>query len=127
MNSRRLWTLAIGAAMALAITFVMRPTAVGGKTPTVIEIKGCQKKKPPVKFQHAKHVKDLKASGVTCKTCHHKAGKEKKCSTCHAKPQKGIGTCDVASGTKNPFHKTCIGCHKKMTKGPKKCKECHAK
>jgi len=124
MTGRRIWTLALAGMMALAITFVLRPTAVSAKAPTETTIDGCKKKKKGVKFAHAKHVKALKGK-ATCKTCHHKAGKDKKCTTCHAKPVKDMGTCFKASKKKNPIHKQCIGCHAKMKKGPTKCKECH--
>jgi hypothetical protein len=136
MNTgRRIWTLAAAGVMALAITFVLSSTAVSKKPPATIVIKACQKKKTPTKFPHKAHVKKLKAHGVKCKTCHHKKSKVKTCSSakCHAKAQKNIGTCFDKSKKKNPFHKQCIGCHKKMggkkglKKGPVKCKGCHPK
>lgn len=128
-KARRLWSLAIAGLVAAAFTFVLQPTAISKKPPKETVIKGCGDKKPPVKFPHAKHVKTLKEKGMKCKTCHHKKGKVKTCSTkeCHGKPQKGLKTCSDKSMKKNPFHKQCVGCHKKLKKGPKKCKECHKK
>lgn len=136
MNTgRRIWTLAAAGAMALAITFVLSSTAVSKKPPANIVIKACQKKKTPTKYSHKLHVTKLKKHGVKCKTCHHKKSKVKSCSSakCHAKKQKGVDSCFSKSTKKNPYHKQCIGCHKKMkgTKGlkngPTKCKGCHPK
>jgi len=99
-------------------------------------IKGCQKKKPPVSFNHAAHVKLLKGA-KSCEGCHHKVqgkpAKEHACTSCHSKPQgTKLGTCADASPSKNPLHVTCIGCHKKelaagKTKAPTKCAQCHTK
>ena len=106
-----------------------------------IVIKGCQKKKKPIKFDHPKHVKWAKKNAKNCQTCHHlvekKAAKKDKCSDCHkVKQGKGkLGTCYDKSPKKNPFHNHCIGCHKKLIKKdkslksklPYKCKQCHGK
>ena len=100
-----------------------------------ISIKGCQKKKPPVSFDHAAHVKLLKGA-KSCEGCHHKVqgkpAKDPACTSCHSKPQGAkLGTCADASLSKNPLHVNCIGCHKKelaagKTKAPTKCAQCHA-
>ena len=100
-----------------------------------VAIKGCQKKKPPVSFDHAAHVKLLKGA-KSCENCHHKvegkAAKEHACTSCHSKPQGKLGTCADVSLSKNPLHASCIGCHKKelaagKTKAATKCGQCHAK
>lgn len=97
---------------------------VAKSPPKKVVIKGCQKKKPPVAFDHEKHAKTIK---IDCKTCHHK-GTGKTCFSCHAGKAKGkkLG-CAEMSLKKNPYHVTCVGCHKKKGKGPKKCKACHKK
>ena len=116
-------------------------TAEAKKVPAVIQIKGCQDKKPPVKFEHKKHHERLKKLKMDCKTCHHKGSakdgpkKGNTCTKCHLKPTKGLGTCKDKSKKKNPFHVACIGCHKKLKakaelkikKAPTKCKGCHPK
>jgi hypothetical protein len=92
--------------------------------PKVVVIDKCKKKKSGVKFNHAKHTKELK---VKCKQCHHK-GKNKACASAGCHVGKAAGKkpgCAEMSMKKNPFHITCVGCHKKNKKGPKKCKECH--
>ncbi len=98
-----------------------------------IVIKGCQKKKKPVIFDHVKHVKAVKKD---CTACHHKVDnkppKKNRCSQCHLKKQgKKLDTCQAKSPKKNPFHRQCIGCHKKnkatAPKAPTKCKQCHPK
>ena len=97
---------------------------VAKSPPKKVVIKGCQKKKPPVKFDHEKHVKSLK---IGCKTCHHK-GAGKTCFSCHAGKAKGKKPgCAEMSLKKNPYHITCVGCHKKKGKGPKSCGKCHKK
>lgn len=104
------------------------------------------KKKAPVKFDHAKHVKeykDAKGAAISCKSCHHtlkaapKSAKDvKACSSCHVaegKAQKEHG------GKKAPFiatkkgdkfdkksvifHDTCVKCHKAVEKANPKLKE----
>ncbi|HVS04316.1 MAG TPA: cytochrome c3 family protein [Thermoanaerobaculia bacterium] len=87
-------------------------------------------KRPPVVFEHTKHVERVAA----CDTCHHTnkgltaaADKEvKTCASCHVNPEKA-GTPDATemSMTKNPFHILCVGCHKEEAKGPTKCADCH--
>lgn len=125
-TGRRIWTLAIAGLMALAFTFVLSSSATSKAPPKDHVIKICKTKKSAVKFPHAAHVKKLKAKGVKCATCHHKKSADKTCGTakCHAKPQKGVAACTKAS-KKNAYHVSCIGCHKKMAKGPTKCKQCH--
>lgn len=113
--------------VALGIMGMATGLAAKGE-PDKIVIKSCAKKKAPVKFDHKKHAKTLK---IKCVECHHnKDAKNRKCSTadCHAGKAKGKKPgCAEMSLKKNPYHINCVGCHKKQKKGPKKCKECHAK
>ena len=103
--------------------------AIAAKAPKEVVIKDCQKTKPPVAFPHEAHVKRLKSD---CKTCHHKepTKPQKACGTagCHAGKAEGKKPgCAEMAATKNPFHIRCIGCHKKETKGPTTCAQCHKK
>ena len=76
-------------------------------------------KKGAVTFKHDTH------KAQSCKTCHHKEKDGKigvACSECHKAKKEN----DVPKA-KDAFHGTCKSCHKKMKKGPTKCKECHVK
>ncbi len=119
MRARLLvWTLIAG--------LIGGVTAIAATAPTTTVIKACQKTKPPVTFPHKDHVTKGK---MACKTCHH-TGKNVACSSadCHAGKASGKKPgCAEASLTKNPFHINCVGCHKKMSKGPKTCAQCHKK
>jgi len=70
-----------------------------------------------ITFNHASH----QAAFKDCATCHHKGLDAGSCKTCHL-AKKGD-----APKAKDAYHKQCKGCHKKMKKGPTKCKECHVK
>jgi hypothetical protein len=112
------WTVVVG--------FLGGMTAIAAKAPKQVVIKDCQKTKPPVAFPHEAHVKVAKNN---CKTCHH-TGQQKACGSagCHAGKAEGKRPgCAEMSPSKNPFHIKCIGCHKKESKGPKTCAECHKK
>ncbi len=121
----------------------------------VLKLNSIKGKKGPLKFPHAKHVKefkDHKGKAIACKTCHHTAKKNakkvKKCTACHVaegqtqKEHKGKKAAFLAlkKGKKFNkktviFHKTCIKCHKKVVKVNAdakkkkidKCKGCHKK
>ena len=67
-----------------------------------------------VTFNHAAH-QELS----DCVTCHH-TGDYVQCKSCHGVDQNTLKA-------KNAYHKQCKNCHKKMKKGPTKCKECHIK
>jgi len=118
-NHLIVWTIVISLTAGFSVMAAKAP-------PKTVTIKGCQKTKPPVTFNHDAHVKKGK---LACKTCHH-TGKNESCSAakCHAGKAEGKKPgCAEMSMTKNPFHITCAGCHKKMSKGPKGCAECHKK
>jgi len=92
------------------------------KAPGKVVLQQCKKKKSGVAFDHAQHSKKRK---IDCKTCHH-TGKQAKCVSCHAgKAKDKKPGCEEMSPKKNPYHITCMGCHKKQNKGPKTCKACH--
>ncbi len=82
-------------------------------TKTTITVTKIGKKKGPVKFNHKYH---SKIESVACNFCHHQGRQNDPCAKCH-KGKKG----------KKAIHKNCIGCHKKMKKGPVKCGSCHKK
>ena len=75
--------------IAILITFGilgMVSGLVAKAPPKKVVIKSCQKKRPPVAFDHEKHSKKLK---IECKACHHAVkakDKYQKCITCHAGP-----------------------------------------
>lgn len=133
------WSTVKLLAVTALLTAGLSAAAFAGAPPKgKVVIKECQKKKPPVTFDHGAHVKlakDLKWKDG-CATCHHKVdgkmAKEHKCTTCHSKPQGKLGTCQDMSMKKNPFHVVCITCHKSevkagKVKAPTKCAQCHSK
>lgn len=102
------------------------------------------KKRPPVAFTHESHM-----GSYECLDCHHKyEGDSKenvleedelteiepeaiimldlpkvelngiKCASCHNKDNKIVKS-------REAFHRQCIGCHEKESKGPVLCGECH--
>lgn len=102
--------LAIVAFVGTAFTAI----AMADNGPATIKLDA---KMGAVTFNHAAHQSRV----PDCKTCHHNGVDAGKCTTCHKK-KKGD-----APSAKSAFHKTCKGCHKKMKKGPTKCKQCHVK
>lgn len=100
--------------------------------PTTVMLDAGKVKQPGVAFNHGNHATTYVAK---CETCHHSdkgltkdSDKSvKKCSSCHLTAQGATGTIQDASLTKNPFHSSCIGCHKTEKKGPTMCKDCHKK
>ena len=122
----------------LGIVFVMVATvfagvAVAAEIPETVTIDDCVAKKTAVEFPHAAHAAD-----VECTTCHHTAegltaetvgGMEvQACGSCHTEPTEATTpACSEMSLKKNPYHITCIGCHKEQAAGPTKCDECHPK
>lgn len=111
--------------------------ALAAGPPDEVTIADCQSKQAPVKFPHKAHV-----AVTECGTCHHTQKDLKadstvavqKCGSCHVTPEKAeTPKCAEMSMTKNPYHITCIGCHKQQatkdpaTKAPTKCQNCHPK
>jgi hypothetical protein len=73
-----------------------------------------------VEFNHYSHLQTL-----PCSSCHHieenaKIEPAQPCRDCH-------GVMQEAPTMKKVSHSLCKGCHKKLERGPKKCKECHSK
>jgi len=107
------------------------------QAPESVTIDDCVAKKAAVVFPHKAHAEKLE-----CKTCHHaqadlKAGaatEVQTCGSCHVNPEKAeTPKCSEMSATKNPFHLTCVNCHKEevaknaASKAPTKCDQCHPK
>jgi cytochrome c553 len=94
-----------------------------------IVIDDCAKKQAAVNFPHEAH------KAVTeCATCHHTqpdlaaGGEAESCAGCHVGPEDAATPdCAQMSMSKNPYHITCVSCHKTEEKGPTKCTECHPK
>jgi len=113
-------------------------TAVpANQLPETVTIDDCVAKKSAVEFPHKAHAERLE-----CKTCHHKqegltatsTDEVQTCGECHTTPEAAeTPICSQMSQTKNPFHITCVGCHKEEaktnaeTKAPTKCDQCHPK
>jgi hypothetical protein len=95
-------------------------TELQGETPLVLSIanKFTKTEKPAVLFFHDLHAHSLKQEG---------------CQACHPSDEKGITSYSFPKNKNdqnkmtltNSYHTTCIGCHKKLTKGPVTCKTCH--
>jgi len=123
------------AALVLAASALFAVPA--SKAPDKVTIDDCVTKKTAVAFPHGEHAKAFE-----CKTCHHtqadlKAGAATEvdtCGKCHVTPEKAeTPKCSEMSAKSNPFHITCVGCHKEElakkadTKAPTKCDQCHPK
>jgi len=90
--------------------------------------------RPPVIFDHQKHVEVIEKEGKkewdTCKTCHRvKRDKKDKKEFLVFDFPKEISKKDY-KGYMNAYHKECIGCHKQRMKenkktGPVTCGDCH--
>ena len=74
-------------------------------------------RKPSILFSHKSHTENY---GAKCIDCHHK-GKNKKCSSCHLKRDKG-----KIIKLKGAFHQQCRNCHREKN-GPRGCGKCHIK
>ena len=111
--------VALGISGSMAVLYAKAP-------PKKVTLDQCKKKKPGVAFDHQAHAMKRK---IKCKTCHHN-GKHQSCATakCHLGKAEGKRPgCAEMSLKKNPYHITCIGCHKKEKKkgAPTTCKGCH--
>lgn len=98
--------------IAVSGTFLMIGVLWAIQDPLILE-----NKYGKVEFSHEKH------SSLKCQDCHHtlKEGEKspKLCGECHK--------AEAEISRKKAFHDNCKGCHKKMSQGPVKCKECHQK
>lgn len=114
------------AAMLIAVAVV----AVAHHGPETAVLDDAADKKGPVTFPHAAHVEAV----ADCSTCHHtmegltaESDQDvKPCAACHLDPEEaGTPSIRQMSMSKNPYHMSCIGCHKDEGKGPTKCNDCH--
>ena len=123
-----------------ALVILAGSTFIAGAAtpPEKVKIDDCVTKKSAVEFPHGAHVKAI----AECKTCHHtqpaltatSTEKVETCGSCHVAPEKAeTPKCSEMSATKNPFHISCVKCHKEElakkadTKAPTKCDQCHPK
>ena len=114
-----------GAQASMAATPHASPTADAGVIVLQLPAELGELQRPPVAFDHAEHVEELKEQG---------------CAACHDTDADGmliprLGTAedeDCAKSLRNHYHDTCIGCHEKradegLSSGPNKCAKCHKK
>ena len=118
-------------AMSLVVAAVLCSVVVMAEAPETITLDDCMSKKSAVEFPHAAHWEV-----TVCGTCHHTqaeltadtADSAKPCSECHVNPEAAeTPACGEMSLKKNPFHISCVGCHKEEAAGPQKCDDCHTK
>jgi hypothetical protein len=125
-----------GLVLSLALTGVVI-AATAGEAPETTTIDDCVIKKAAVEFPHKMHADELE-----CTTCHHtqegltaeSTEEVLACGGCHNEPEDAeTPICSQMSTSKNPFHITCVGCHKEKLAedeafaGPTKCTGCHPK
>ena len=60
-------------------------------------------------------------------TFNHKSHAALKCTQCHADEKGGAIEGFNKTVSKDKAHASCVECHKKETKGPQKCGDCHKK
>lgn len=133
--NKRLGTFGISCIAVLLTSMLYAMPA--SKAPDKVTIDDCVAKKSAVAFPHGEHAKS-----IACDTCHHtqkglKAGEATEvqtCGSCHTTPEKAETLkCSEMSAAKNPFHVSCVNCHKEElakkadTKAPTKCDQCHPK
>ncbi|MBZ0271877.1 cytochrome c family protein [bacterium] len=123
-------TLFIVSVAALAlVSIVIAASDTPPDKPVKITIDG-QATKPPVTFDHPKHLEYAKKD---CQACHHAdaKGTGTKCSECHTKDGKeNAWQGKKAMPAKKAFHDGCVKCHKEQGKGPvfpkpADCTKCH--
>lgn len=115
------------------VAMLVAGIVIAGEMPETVTIDDCADKKAAVEFPHAAHFEVTE-----CTTCHHTSegltadtvgGMEvQACGACHTTPEEATTPeCSQMSLKKNPFHISCVGCHKEAGAGPQKCDECHPK
>lgn len=72
------------------------------------------KKGTQIRFDHRVHAKDY---GLKCIECHH----VEKCAHCHGEETTPM----MVEESKIALHETCMGCHRAIESGPRKCDDCH--
>ena len=125
--------------VALAVLAVSTALVALAEIPENITIDACAVAKAPVEFPHKAHF-EL----TDCVTCHHTSEgltletaadmEVASCGSCHIEPEKAeTPLCSEKSLKKNPYHISCVGCHKETKKenadttAPTKCTDCHPK
>jgi len=135
-------------AALIALAFMSAWIYAGTSCPGTIEMNSKIFKKHRmgiVKFEHEKHLAaPPKGYGLKCGECHHDKNhkpldnlkptdKIKHCEECHKTPGKASPRAFMKPSKKDlkkyyvAIHANCIGCHKKMKKGPTSCVKCHPK
>ena len=136
---RKILTMTGGVLLVLMATIAM--VAVAAEMPDDMVLSGCGDKKDPVPFPHTAHFEV-----ATCVECHHTSEgltletaadmTVDSCQSCHKDPEEGVPDCSEMSLKKNPYHASCMGCHREMKKeaedksafaAPIKCNDCHVK
>lgn len=117
----------------VALVFALPALAATAKeAPTDVVIDQCMAKKSAVNFPHGAHLELTE-----CTTCHHTnegltADSDMEvpsCVSCHKDPEGETPDCAQMSLSKNPYHITCVTCHKESgsENAPTKCDGCHPK
>lgn len=122
-------TLLLVCSLALVLTGAVALWAHHGPDKVVLDAAGPKAKRAPVEFPHKLHIENV----ASCDTCHHdqkglKAGpdiKVAKCSSCHLDPEPDVPGIREMGVRNNPFHISCVGCHREKSKGPTACNDCH--
>ena len=141
MRKLFLMTLIVTTALVALVAFADEAPEAAEATavPETITLDACADTKAAVEFPHKAHF-ELAA----CVDCHHTSEgltaetvadmEVALCSACHLEPEEAeTPKCSEKSSKKNPFHITCVGCHKATKKedaettAPTSCKACHPK
>jgi hypothetical protein len=120
-------TLATSIALALATAAVL--WAHHGPDTVVLDDAGPEARRAPVEFPHKLHVENVDR----CDTCHHTqegltAGPDievQTCASCHLEPDEGVPGIREMGMRNNPYHLSCVNCHREREKGPTACNDCH--
>ena len=126
---------------AVVLLAAARPSqAQATDPPEDMTLDSCGDTRAAVSFPHEAH-----AEALECTTCHHtqedltleaaQSGMEvETCASCHLEPEEAdTPACTEKSLKKNPFHLSCVACHKEKKAEdeslsvPTKCAECHPK
>ena len=125
--------------MTIIVLSVVAALVAFAEVPEDMVLDACADTKAPVAFPHKAHFEF-----AACVDCHHTSEgltaetvgdmEVPTCSSCHLEPEDAeTPSCKEKSTKKNPFHISCIGCHKEYIKenpestAPKKCAACHPK
>ncbi len=84
--------------------------------PAVVIYKTKYNKATEVTFDHKIHAESY---GLKCIECHH----VEKCAHCHGSDTASM----MVEEAKIALHETCMGCHRMIESGPRKCDDCHKK